>query len=91
MNETLDSERNEIGSAGKDPSNMPRQSNKKEVTYSRKKMDKTEEGCFPEDWLPNEKQVQELYQIIKTVTQNREGHGGNKPENFDMLGGTVSQ
>jgi hypothetical protein len=80
MNETLDSERNEIGSAGKDPSNMPRQSNKKEITYSRKKKwTKPKKAVFLKTDGPNEKQVQEVYQIIKPVTQNREEHGENKP------------
>jgi hypothetical protein len=52
-------------------------------------MDKTEEVLKTDG--PNEKQVQEVYQIIKPVTQNREGHGENKPDKFDMFGGTVSQ
>jgi hypothetical protein len=44
QNETLDSERNEIGSARKNPSNMKRQSNK-----TAEKKDKTKKGCIAED------------------------------------------
>jgi len=76
MNETLDSERNEIGSVEEDPSNMPRQSNKKEVTYNRIIWTKLKKAVLLKTDRPNEKQVHEVYQIIKPVTQNCEGHGG---------------
>jgi hypothetical protein len=85
MNETLDSERNEIGSVGEDPSNMPRQSNKKEVTYNRKKWTKLKKAVLLKTDRPNEKQVHEA------SDPKREGHGENKPDNFDRFGGTVSQ
>jgi hypothetical protein len=32
-----------------------------------------------------------VYQIIKSMTQNREGRGENKPEDFDMFSDAVSQ
>jgi hypothetical protein len=55
------------------------------------KRTKPKKAVLPKTDRPNEKQVQEVYQIIKSVTQNREGRVENKPDDFGMFSEPVSQ
>jgi predicted transcriptional regulator with HTH domain len=55
------------------------------------KRTKPKKTVLPKTYRPNEKQVQEVYRIMKSMTQNCEGCVENKPDDFDMFGDGVSQ